>query len=263
MSKEGPPPGLGMRFARNPGMARLRVLTYNIHGGLGMDRRLDLARIAGVIAAADPDIVALQEVDARRPRSGGVDQAAWIAQQLGMQVRFGPTIEAGDEAYGIATLTRLPIHESRQVCLPWREADPRSEPRCALLTRIAWPVPERSVDMVNTHLSVRFGERGDQVAKLIEDLVHDEIDAPIIVAGDFNCTPWSRPYRTLRGQLRCAASPRSWPAALPVVPLDHILFRGSLRVVRSGVWRAAGTRTASDHAPVLAELEELASEAAA
>lgn len=244
-------------------MPRLRVLTYNIHGGLGTDRRLDLARIASVIAAGDPDIVALQEVDARRERSGGIDQAAWLGDQLRMEVRFGPTIERGPEAYGIATLTRLPILETRKVGLPWRESNPRSEPRCALLTRLAWPVPQRSLDMVNTHLSVRFGERTGQVAKLVEDLMTDEIDAPIIVAGDFNCTPWSRPYRALRGRLQCAASPRSWPASLPVVPLDHILFSGPLRVVRSGVVRAAGTRTASDHAPVLAELEELASEVAA
>ncbi len=244
-------------------MPLLRVLTYNIHGGRGADRRLDLARIAGVIAESDADIVALQEVDARRPRSGGVDQAAWLADQLGMHAQFGPTIERGDEAYGIATLTRLPIFESRQVCLPWRESNPRSEPRCALLTRIAWPVRERALDMVNTHLSVRFGERADQVATLIDDLMNDEIDAPIIVAGDFNCTPWSRPYRTLRGRLQCAASPRSWPAALPVVPLDHILFCGALRVVRSGVVHARGARLASDHAPVLAELEAFATEVAA
>lgn len=248
-----------MRFALNLRVPRLRVLTYNIHGGLGSDRRLDLARIAAVIAAADADIVALQEVDARRARSGGVDQAAWLAAQLRMELRFGPTIEHGTEAYGIATLTRLPILETRQVCLPWREGNPKSEPRCALVTRLAWPEPERSLDMVNTHLSVRFGERAGQVAKLLEDLGGDTM----IVAGDFNCTPWSRPYRTLCGPLRCAASPRSWPAPLPVVPLDHILFRGPLRVVRSGVWRAPGTRIASDHAPVLAELEVLASEAAA
>jgi endonuclease/exonuclease/phosphatase family metal-dependent hydrolase len=244
-------------------MPRLRVLTYNIHAGVGSDRRLDLARIADVIAAAEADVVALQEVDARRARSGGVDQAAWLAEKLGMEVRFGATIERGDEAYGIATLARFPILDSRTVCLPWRTSNPRSEPRCALLTRIAWPVRERSLDVINTHLSVRFGERADQVAKLVDDLVNDEIDAPIVVAGDFNCTPWSRPYRALRGRLRCAASPRSWPAPLPVVPLDHILFRGALRVVRAGVVRGAGTRAASDHAPVLAELEAIATEVAA
>jgi endonuclease/exonuclease/phosphatase family metal-dependent hydrolase len=252
-----------MRFALNRRVSRLRVVTYNIHGGLGTDGRLDLPRIADVIAAAEADIVALQEVDARRTRSGGVDQTRWLAERLGMHAHFGPTIERGDEAYGIATLTRLPIVESRQVCLPWRESNPRSEPRCALLTRLPWPVPGRSLDMVNTHLSVRFGERAGQVAALIDDLIDDDIDAPIIVAGDFNCTPWSRPYRALCGRLRCAASPRSWPAALPVVRLDHILFRGRLRVVHSGVVRATGRRTASDHAPVLAELEELASEVAA
>jgi endonuclease/exonuclease/phosphatase family metal-dependent hydrolase len=93
--------------------------------------------------------------------------------------------------------------------------------------------------------------------------VTDAIDAPIIVAGDLNCTPWSQPYRALRGRLRRAASPRSWPAAMPIVPLDHILFRGALRVVHAGVWRTPEMWRASDHAPVLAVLSDDVSEVAA
>jgi endonuclease/exonuclease/phosphatase family metal-dependent hydrolase len=235
-------------------MSRLRVMTYNIHGGRGMDDRIDLERIATVIRSFDPDIVALQEVDVNRSRSGVVDQAQVLGTLLSLTVQFGPTIERATERYGIATLTRLPITRTYQLHLPWRETNPRSEPRCALVTRLDWN--GIAVDMINTHLSVRFGERQGQVAEILKALASDDIPdvENLIIAGDFNCTPWSRPFRTLARQLRPIASPLSWPAPLPLVPLDHILIRGDLRVVRSGLWRGPLIRRASDHAPVFAEL---------
>ena len=56
-----------------------RILTYNVHRCVGTDRRLDVGRVAEVIAAQAPDIVALQELDVGRARTGGVDQAHEIA----------------------------------------------------------------------------------------------------------------------------------------------------------------------------------------
>lgn len=244
-------------------MSRLRVMTYNIHGGRGTDDRIDLERIAAVIRSFDPDIVALQEVDVNRSRSGVVDQAQVLGTLLSLTVQFGPTIERDSERYGIATLTRLPITKTYQLCLPWRESNPRSEPRCALVTRLDWN--GIAVDMINTHLSVRFGERQGQVAEILKALASDNIPdvENLIIAGDFNCTPWSRPFRTLVGGMRKAASPRSWPSSLPLVPLDHILFRGRMRVLRSGAWRVPEVRKASDHIPVVAELESAVEERAA
>ncbi len=239
-------------------MARLRVMTYNIHRGFGTDGQQDLARIAAVIAGFSPDVLALQEVDVFKSRSGRIDQAHALAERLGLEARFGPTIEADGERYGIATLTRLAILDTRQVCLPWRERNPRSEPRCALVTRMRWD--DLELDVINTHLAVRLGERHGQATTLLGAL---DDARPLIVAGDFNCTPWSRPFKLLRGALQTASSPRSWPSAFPLIPLDHILFRGPFRVLRSGLWRVPGARRASDHAPVVAELESIAVEAAA
>lgn len=236
-------------------MSALKVMTYNIRGARGSDGRVDLDRVAGVVAPFAPDILALQEVDVNRARSGGIDQAHQLAERLGMTARFAMTVERGSEHYGIATLTRLPILDSRQVCLPRREL---REPRCALVTRLAWR--DLELDMINTHLSTQLRERGTQLAALLSALDLDRA-AEVIIAGDFNCTPWSKPFRNLR--LTSAASPRSWPARLPLVPVDHILFRGRLRVVRSGLWRGPGVRRASDHMPVVAELETLAEDRAA
>jgi len=232
-------------------------MTYNIRGARGSDDRIDLDRVAGVIEPYGADIVALQEVDVNRARSGVIDQANQLGERLGMTVRFGPTVERGSEQYGIATLTRLPILDYQQLCLPRVKLN---EPRCALVTRLDWNGLQ--LDMINTHLSVHFGERPGQVAALLSAL-GDDRPREAIIAGDFNCTPWSRPFRALCCGLTSAASPRSWPARLPVIPLDHILFRGRLRVVRSGLWRGPGVRRASDHMPVVAELEPIAEERAA
>jgi len=225
-------------------------MTYNIRNGRGLDSRVDLERTAAVIASFEPDIVALQEVDAHRPRSGAIDQTQDLAVRLGMSATFGACIDKGDERYGIATLSRLRFVETRQLCLPAQPHRWRSEPRCALVTRLAWSVANLELDMVNTHLSVLPRERPGQIAAICEDLDADEV----IVAGDFNCTPRSRSFRTLCCNLK-AVSAKSWPARLPLLSLDHILYRGPLALVSSGAWRGGGAKRASDHLPVVAELE--------
>ncbi len=229
-------------------------MTYNIRNGRGRDDRVDLARIADVIASYEPDIVALQEVDAHRARSGTVDQAEHLALRLGMTAMFGACIDKDDGRYGIATLSRLPFIETRQMCLPAQPHRRRSEPRCALVTRLAWPAANSELAMVNTHLSVLPGERPAQVAAIAESLDAEEV----IVAGDFNCTPRSKSFRTLCCGLKSVTrGARSWPARLPMFSLDHILYRGPLAVVSAGAWREGAAKRASDHLPVVAELERV------
>ncbi len=230
---------------------RLRVLSYNIRSGLGIDRRIDLDRIVDVIAAFEPHIVALQEVDVRRPRSGTTDQPALLAERLGMSSYFGMCFERGAERYGIATLTNLPHVATRQLMLPYEARHRRSEPRCALVTRLAWPSPAMEIDMVNTHLSVVPDERPAQVAAIVRELPGQEV----IIAGDLNCTPGSTAFRTLCGGMRSATGgARTFPSWLPIAPIDHILVRGPLEIVRGGRWTRGPVRRASDHLPVFAEL---------
>jgi endonuclease/exonuclease/phosphatase family metal-dependent hydrolase len=224
-------------------------MTYNIHSGRGSDRRVDLGRIADVIAAYSPDVVALQEVDVGRERSGRVDQAAELAARLGMDARFCGCVEAGDERYGIATLSRWPIVDTRIVRLP-RTGE--SEPRAALIVWARWPDRDRRLEIVNTHLSTRGHERVHQA-----DVLAKEIGAgDVVVAGDLNCSATAKPYRSLCVSLRAATRARTWPARFPLFQLDHLLYRG-LRLVSSDVWVRGPARKASDHLPLVAELEAL------
>jgi endonuclease/exonuclease/phosphatase family metal-dependent hydrolase len=230
---------------------RLRVMTYNIRHGRGWSGRVELERIIDVIAAAEPDVVALQEVDVLRLRSGGVDQAERLAARLGMTPSFAPCISVGDEHYGIATLSRLPLLGSRQLHLPPEGslARRRWEPRSALATRLDWD--GRPVEVVNTHLSLRHRERVQQIDHILDDVA--AMDDDVVVCGDLNCTTRSAPYRTLCGVLReVPAAGRSWPARLPVLRLDHLFYRGNLAVRDAAIIRSRAARMASDHLPLVA-----------
>lgn len=235
---------------------RLRVMTYNIHAARGLDMRgrsggtpARVARIADVIKSARPDLVALQEVDIGRARSGAMDMAEELARLTGMEMRFVPSIEQGAERYGICTLSRLPILEERELRLP-RKHD--KEQRCALLTRHKWDGGE--IELLNAHLSVIFRERPHQVVAITQEMLGEAL----VIAGDFNMTPWSSAYKMLRRGLTSATRfARTWPAPAPLIPLDHILFRGRLELVMGGAWSEAGAKSASDHLPVVADLDHV------
>jgi endonuclease/exonuclease/phosphatase family metal-dependent hydrolase len=231
----------------------LRVMTYNIHAARGLDMRAGsggkperLARIVEVIRSFDPDLVALQEVDVGRARSGAMDMATELATRLGMAMRFVPCLEDGGERYGICTLSKLPILEDRTLRLP-RKHD--GEQRCALVTKHSWD--GGIVELLNAHLSIVFRERPGQVQAIAEEMLGEAM----VICGDFNMTPWSPAYKQLaRGMTSATRFARTWPAPAPLVPLDHILFRGRLELMHGEAWTGGGARRASDHLPVVAEL---------
>src|SRR6187402_1697416 len=111
-------------------------MTYNVHSCVGADGRCDVSRVAAVIAHEKPDIVALQELDVGRPRTGGVDQAHQIATRLGMGFYFNPTVQVAEERYGDALLTALPMTVVRSAALPTMKQVRGLEPRGALWVRI-------------------------------------------------------------------------------------------------------------------------------
>src|SRR5579875_3241370 len=109
-----------------------RIVTYNVHRCVGNDRRLDVARIVDVLAALEPDIVALQELDVGRRRTGGVDQAYEIAEGLDMACHFNAALTVEEEHYGDAILTCFPEKLVKKAPLPGYGRIPQLEPRGAL-----------------------------------------------------------------------------------------------------------------------------------
>ena len=108
-------------FNTNPDttiLKTLRIMSYNVHGCKGMDNRISTDRIARVIARYNPDVVALQELDAGRLRSFGIDQAQRIARRLEMSFHFHPAFHYEDEQYGNAILSRSPMALVKKDVLP-------------------------------------------------------------------------------------------------------------------------------------------------
>lgn len=229
----------------------LRVLCYNIHHGEGTDGKVDLPRLAKVIRDADPDFVALQEVDRKTKRTGGVDQTAELARLTGLHAKFGKAIDYEGGEYGQAILSRFPLGATTIHTLP---GEPAREQRIAFEVRAT--VDGRELAFVTTHLHhLEAGLRERQAAKLNELFAAAKV--PVILAGDLNATPDSKVAELLGANWTIAtADPQllTYPAAKPTKQIDYVLFRPSaaFRPVSATVIAEA---VASDHRPVLAILE--------
>src|SRR5690606_17005147 len=121
----------------------------------------------------------------------------------------------------------------------------------AQVTRLAWPETGASINVINTDLATLFRERPAQAAAITSDNSAEEA----IPVGDFSCTPWSPAYRPLSGRMQSATHlVCTWPARLPMLPIDHIFYRGPIDVVHAGSWTPDSARRASDRLPLIAEL---------
>lgn len=251
---------------RNAGAVSLRrvfrILSYNVHRCLGVDGRLSPDRIAEVIALCEPDIVALQELDVVRRRTGHVDQAMMIADSLKMELHFNPALRVLEEQYGDAILTARPSKLMKRGALPSPPGVARLEPRGALWARI--DIDGTPLHVVNTHLGLLGSERVAQAETLLGKnwIGREDCVGPAIVCGDMNAVPRSRAYGRFTEQLvdahRALAGKRphaTYPTRMPVLRLDHFFLRGAIQVAAVEVVRTPLTRIASDHFPIYADLE--------
>jgi endonuclease/exonuclease/phosphatase family metal-dependent hydrolase len=236
---------------------RLRIVSYNVHRCLGTDRVLDPGRIAEVIAGLEPDVVALQELDVGRLRSGNVDQARIIADVLRMQVHFHPAMRVLEELYGDAILTERPVRLARAAPLPHPPRGMFVEPRGALW--ITLDIGGIDLQIVNTHLGLGRVERALQVEALLgpDWLGHPGCNGPAVLVGDFNALPMTGAYRRLASAMQSARAPAAFPSRWPLLALDHAFVRGRVQIERCEVLRTPLARRASDHLPLVLDIRLL------
>jgi endonuclease/exonuclease/phosphatase family metal-dependent hydrolase len=234
-------------------------MTYNIHFG-----DPDLSKIAEVICAAEPDVVALQEVDVHfSERSGFADQAAEIASKCGMEFRYGPIydmppLEPGkpNRQFGPAILTRFPVVSWKNHLLTRlsTQAEGPPTPMPGFL-QVTLDVAGTEVDVFSTHLDYRRDPavRTAQVAEMLAIL--GTPSRPTILMGDMNAGPGQEELAPLFARLRDAWAGHTdpgntVPVDAPTNRIDYIFLAGPLRAASARVLDT----TASDHRPVVAEL---------
>jgi endonuclease/exonuclease/phosphatase family metal-dependent hydrolase len=228
----------------------VRVLCYNIHHGEGTDGKVDLPRLARVIRAADPDLVALQEVDHKTRRTGGVDQTSELARLTGLFGRFAKAIDYDGGEYGQAILSRFPLDRSAIYTLP---GDPPREQRIAFEVPLA--IDGKPVSFVTTHLHHQDAATRERQAARLNGLFQTS-QHPVILAGDLNATPESKAIAALAAYWTLATGEglNTYPASQPAKQIDYVLLRpaSAFRVLET---RVLNEPIASDHRPVLVVLQ--------
>lgn len=230
----------------------LRIMTYNIHVGVGMDKTLNLERIAEVINRERPDLVGLQEVDRGVKRTEGKDQIAELAKLTRMDFSFAHNLDYQGGQYGVAILSRFLIqHADHQKYENRRETERRG------MLRVEVEVDGKKLNFVTTHLDYQYEDgrlfETEQLLRLV-----DGVAGPLIIAGDFNDEPNGSAYKLMRFKFDDAWAGNktegfTYPADKPAKRIDYIFYRASDRVRVKKVWIV--NTLASDHLPVMAELE--------
>ncbi|MCA9103213.1 MAG: endonuclease/exonuclease/phosphatase family protein [Pirellulales bacterium] len=237
----------------------LRLLTYNIHKGIGgIDRRYRPERIVETVAMYDPDIVMLQEVDENVPRSRHDRQVDLFGEALGLRHRaFQRNVRLTHGHYGNAILSRFPLHDVVNIDLsvPLKKRRRALAARCVLRSGHH----SRSLLLFNLHLGLAGIERTIQMRRLLatDVMARAHHDTPMLVAGDFNDV-WAGLGRRMLEPAGFRPSSQhvlTFPAVRPVRPLDRVYCRGLIEPIHCFASRAKVSRYASDHLPLVADFE--------
>lgn len=228
----------------------IAVASYNIHRCYGRDGQHNPARIRKVLRQLDTQVIALQEVELLNDSPGLLD---FFCEGSAWRSISGLTMTWANGEYGNALLTSLPVQSVNRIDL----SHPGYEKRGAL--QVVLENGGIRLNVVATHLGLRWHERVVQVKRLLEAMTFDDNsstdDEITILMGDLNeWSRWGRSRHWLRKHFHDTDTAATYPARFPLFALDRILVKpsGALREIK--VIKNDLTRKASDHLPVVASL---------
>lgn len=225
--------------------ATLRVATWNIRGGVGLDRRFDLDRIIAALRRAEPDVVALQEVDSRRNADATCHPFMLLRQALGEHAVEAKSIIGSDGDYGQLLISRWPLSNIHIHDISMG----RREPRRAIEAIVH--APGGQARLIATHLGLRFSERRRQTEKLVELAAAGA--GTTVMVGDFNDWIWRG---SVQNAIHRALPDRTWqrtfPSWFPLIRLDRVYCRPRGALLR--FWTDRTASVASDHLPLFADV---------
>lgn len=238
----------------------LRLLSWNIHKGIGgVDRRYDIGRTVALIRALDADVLLLQEVSESMPRSLFHDQAQLLSESLEMpHLAYHRQHRFSIGGYGNAILSRWPLSDIHELDLTIGTRKKRGVLQARVRVRL--PNDEtRSMVLHNMHLGLASSERARQLERFLSSAPFKGLHhgTPVVLAGDLNDLWGSLGPRFLlpAGFRRAGSLANTFPAVFPIRPLDGIFVRGEVRVRATHICRTRLARQASDHLPLLVEID--------
>jgi len=221
----------------------MRIMSYNIRNAKGMDNKIDYDRVAAVIRAEDPDIVALQELDSMTNRSGRKDVLKEIADRCGYYYNYGAAIVYDGGKYGVGVLSKEKPLRVSNTPLPGKEERRNLE-----------IVEFKKFVVFAIHFSLTEADRDSSVEIINREMKN--IRKPIFLAGDFNADPSSVAIIRLRDsywKLLSGEAP-TFPANKPRTCIDYI-FALKAREYRVSRAEVIADSMASDHRPVVVDIK--------
>lgn len=223
---------------------QIAFASYNIHKGIGIDRRFDPDRIISVLREIDADVIALQEADRRFGERESVlpkallDDSPWRPAPVNKRAR-----SLGWHGNALLVRRNIEIEAAEAVALP------TLEPRGAVWADLR--VEGRRVRVLGAHLDLSGLRRRDQIRAMLRHCDHCGPASPTVMMGDFN--QWGRTAGVLRefgdGWQALTTGP-SFPSRRPLAPLDRIVHSAEWTCEAVGVHHSAMAAVASDHLPV-------------
>ena len=223
---------------------KLRVMSYNVKNGIGEDDIKSIRRCADVIRKAQPDVVAIQELDSCTRRNNFYVLGR-MAEQTGYNAYFAPAINYAGGKYGIGILSK-----EKAISMKYYPLPNNHEARCLLVVEF------KKYYMLCTHLSgvpQRLG-RGIQV-DIIRDVVSKLKNKPVFIAGDTNARPTSAPMMAFKEfcEVLSDETKMTAPSSNPSKCIDYILgANGSFTVLNQHVEYGC---LASDHLPIWVDVK--------
>lgn len=226
----------------------LRVASYNIRKALGTDRRRDPGRVLRVISGLGADVVALQEADLRLGQRRPVFDHAEIRRLTGL---VPVSFDHGRESLGWHGNALL-VSPGFEVIARSHHDLPGLEPRglvSALLRR-----GETRLRVVGAHLGLLRHSRRQQLSALL-DMLPEEDGTAMLIAGDFNERSLQVGLGRLSKRFRILSGGPTWHSRHPVFALDRIAVSDGFSRAEASVFRSADASRASDHLPLVADLD--------
>ena len=222
---------------------KLRVMSYNVKNGNGMDGVKDITRCGELVRKTQPDVVAVQELDSCSKRNNFYVLGKMAEAAGGYHAYYGPTIPYRGGKYGIGVLTKKPALSVEFHRLPCPK-----EPRGMLVVEM------KKYYLICTHLSLSEPSRIESVA-IIKDVVSKLKNKPVFIAGDMNARPNSKPIEEFHKFAQVLSDPSKFTIKSnnPYACIDYIFgVNGKFKVTNRHIFNQS---LLSDHFPIYVDVK--------